>query len=158
MLLMIGVILATGMAIDFYSKARFYRVYHRINEKVISLFDRRPPEVSPESWEKAVAWAGIAAGNILFSETYTSYEAMCKFETQLDEKLKGEIGIETMHWIGKRLEETGPSGDRYMNTSIKWWKQWDRTMEKIERERKKLFRMMLTFKDRIEQSMVLCST
>ncbi|MHB0960503.1 MAG: hypothetical protein ACYC0X_31130 [Pirellulaceae bacterium] len=111
--------------------ARYNRRSHRINEKICSLQERRPANVTAESWRDCVAWASIAHCNICFSEEHTSYEAMCRFEVLLDDKLQEEIDLNTFVWIGDRLAETGPHGQRYM---AKWWEQWKTTREQAERE------------------------
>jgi hypothetical protein len=101
----------------------------RINEKICSLEKRRPADVSVDLWMNCVAWASIAHCNICFSEEHCSYEAMCKFEEQLDGKLTGEINLSTFEWIGERLSDTGPHGKGYMN---KWKKQWEAIIQKTE--------------------------
>src|SRR5690606_17197993 len=68
---------------------RYNQRSYRINQKIWALEARRPPEISEKMWSECIAWASIAHGNICFSEGHTSYQAMCKFEKQLDEKLKG---------------------------------------------------------------------
>ena len=75
---------------------------HRINEKICSLQERRPANVTAEAWSDCVAWASIAHCNICFSEEHTSYEAMCRFEEQLDDQLRGEVDLNTFAWIGDR--------------------------------------------------------
>lgn len=118
-------ILVIGFLVWFVSNAvpqiRYNRRSYRINEKIISLQQRRPENVSEQAWADCVAWASIAHCNICFSEGHTSYQAMCRFEDQLDEKLQGEVDLDTIEWIGERLAETGPHGRQYMN---KWWETW----------------------------------
>ena len=116
---------------------RYNRQSSRINHKIFALVARKPDGINTRMWEECVAWASIAHGNICFSEQHASYQAVQKFEKQLDEKPKAEVDLSTIEWIGKRLEETGPNGHRYMNTSIKWWSQWKGILEAIELEKSK---------------------
>lgn len=93
----------------------------RIGGKICSLEKRRPATVNPQLWEECVGWASTAQGNICYSEEHASYGAMCRFEQQLDEKLKEDVDLATIMWIGDRLAETGPHGQQYM---ANWRKQW----------------------------------
>jgi hypothetical protein len=93
----------------------------RIHEKIMALRDRRPASVSPQVWEECVGWIVTAQGNICFSEEDASYRAMARFEEQLDEKLKGDVDLGTIEWIGDRLAETGPRGQQYI---ANWRDQW----------------------------------
>lgn len=56
---------------------------------------------------------------------------MCHFDEQLDEKLKGNVDLGTIEWIGERLAETGPHGQQYM---AKWRKQWQDMQEQGKRD------------------------
>ena len=112
---------------------RYNRGSHRINQKILALEGRRPADVSAKLWDECIAWASIAHGNICFSEEHASYRAMCRFEEQLDEKLKEDVSLSTIAWIGERLAETGPHGQQYMRT---WRKQWELTIEQSEQESK----------------------
>ena len=108
---------------------RYYRRSRAINMKICSLEKRRPAHVSAEIWSECVAWASIAHGNICFSKEHTDYEAMCRFERQLDDKLKEDVDLTTLEWIGDRLAETGPHGQQYMD---KWREQWKSILQRVE--------------------------
>lgn len=129
-------IITAGISAWFVARAiPLIRYNHRsqgINEKIKALAGRRPANVSPELWQECVAWASIAEGNICFSEKHASYETMCRFERQLDEKLKNDIDLATIEWIGDRLAETGPHGQQYM---AKWREQWKAMQKQLKQER-----------------------
>jgi len=116
------------------SERRYNMRSQAINKKIIALESRNPKNISEKMWSECVAWASIAHVNICFSERHTSYQAMCDFENRLDEKLKTEVDLSTIEWIGKRLAETGPHGQRYMTVTVKWWKQWEGILEEIGQE------------------------
>jgi hypothetical protein len=97
-----------------------------INQKIIALEGRRPANVAPELWSECVAWASIAYCNTCFSEEHASYQAMCRFEQQLDEKLKGDVDLTTFVWIADRLAETGPRGKEYIS---RWREQLNRSLQ-----------------------------
>jgi hypothetical protein len=115
---------------------RYNQRSRRINQKIWELETRRPHDISEKMWTECVAWASIAHANICFSERHASYQAMCDFEKQLDEKLKEDVNLSTIKWIGERLAETGPRGQKYMTTTTQWWKQWDGIVEQINQESK----------------------
>jgi hypothetical protein len=102
---------------------RYNCTSRRIRERIYALDERRPANIRPQLWADSVGWAGIAQGNICFSEEHTTYEAMCRLEEQLDEKLKGKIDLGTLEWIWDRLAETGPHGQSYVSTFRKAWKE-----------------------------------
>ena len=129
-------ILVIGLLVWIGSKAvplvRYSKHSRSINEEIKALRDRRPATVSPQLWEECVAWASIAHCNICFSEEHASYQAMCRFEEQLDEKLKGNVDLDTIEWIGDRLAETGPHGQRYMTNWREQWKALQRPGKRVE--------------------------
>ncbi len=126
-------ILAVGMVAWFAWTAiplmRYNQRSSRINEKITSLRAQRPPDVRADLWDECIAWASIAHCNICFSEEDATYEAMCRFEQQLDEKLQEDVDLTTIVWIGERLAETGPHGQQYMK---KWRKQWEQMIQHAE--------------------------
>jgi hypothetical protein len=44
----------------------------------------------------------------------------------LDKKFEGDVDLGTVGWIGDRLAETGPHGQRYM---ANWKEQWKALQE-----------------------------
>ena len=115
------------------SLTRHVHCSQRIIKKIRSLEERRSATVSPRLWEECVGWAVTAHCNVCFSEEHASYEAMCRFEEQLDERLKEEIDLGTIEWIGDRLAETGPHGQQYM---ANWREQWKALQESGKREKR----------------------
>lgn len=127
-LLMVAASLS-GPASKFVSEVQHNQRIRQINDKIVALESRRPADVSPELWSKCIAWASIAHCNICFSKQHTGYEAMCEYEKELDEKLKGDIDLSTIRWIGERLSETGPHGLSYMTTRMHWFDQWNQIVK-----------------------------
>jgi hypothetical protein len=79
-----------------------------------SLPQRRPADVSPETWEVASTWASIAFHNVCFSPEHVSLRELKRFKTDLERELKKNVDLETIDWIWRRLEDTGPHGRRYV--------------------------------------------
>jgi hypothetical protein len=129
--LIVVVGLLVWIAPKWVARNKYIHCSRRINEKIKSLDERRPATIDPRLWDDCVAWASIAHCNICFSEEHASYEAMCRFEGQLDQKLKGEVDLATIEWIGDRLAETGPHGQRYMRD---WREQWKARIQQAQEE------------------------
>lgn len=129
-------VIAAGVLIwiasEIIPRSRYGNVTGRINEKICSLIERSPNGVDEKDWIECVMWASIAHCNICFSEGHTSFEAMRRFERELDEELQGHVGPDTMRWIFGRLAATGPTGHTY----IEGFKvHWTDSLSKItERE------------------------
>ncbi len=96
---------------------------------------RKPDGISEHLWEECTAWASTAQGNICFSEGHASYTWMSQFEKQLDEKLKEEVNLSTIEWIGHCLAESGPYGEEYF-ANMQWWQRWEDLVQAVERESK----------------------
>ena len=126
--LVLGAAVLIWAASEIIPKSRYGYGARRINEKICSLRERRPADVSTKLWEDGVAWASIAHCNICFSEEHTKYSEMLRFERDLDEKLKGSINLNTLKWIGERAAQTGPNGEQYM-VKVKWREQWEGTVQ-----------------------------
>lgn len=108
---------------------RYNQRSRRINQKIADLRAQQPPDVRADLWNECIAWASIAHCNICFSEGHTTYEAMVRYEENLEEKLEGDVDLTTIEWIGERLAETGPHGQQYME---KWRKQWQSMIQHAE--------------------------
>lgn len=106
-------------------RSRYGYAARRINAKIGLLGDRRPADVSEKVWEQCVAWASIAFCNVCASEGHTPYTEMSRLEHDLDEKVKGPVDVSTLKWIGERVAQTGPNGERYM-VKMGWREQWER--------------------------------
>lgn len=127
LLLFIGVVV--WVAWTAIPQMRYNQRSRRINQKIIALETQRPPDVTADLWDECNTWASIAHGKICFSEYHASYEAMSRFEQQLDEKLAENVDLSTIVWIGERLAETGPHGQQYMK---KWREQWKNMLQHAE--------------------------
>ena len=103
-------------------RQRYISRHRQIWHKLSTLYDRRPADVDVKSWGECMDWIGIAFANVCFSEGHANYTSMCRFEERVDEALRGQPDFATFVWIGDRLAETGPHGERYMK---EWRSQWD---------------------------------
>jgi hypothetical protein len=84
---------------------RYLRASHRIGMALCSLPDRRPPEIPPRAWNNALASPSIACVNV-FVPGQVRLDELERFNAELEQKLQGEVGLETLDWIMDRLERT----------------------------------------------------
>jgi hypothetical protein len=129
--LIVGICVVTWIASEIVPRSRYGYTSRRITEKIRSLRDRKPADVDAALWNECVDWAVSAHGNTCFSEEHTSYAEMHRFETELDEQLKRDVGPNTLRWVFDRLEATGPAGKRYI---AKFRDQWTDSLNAISNE------------------------
>jgi hypothetical protein len=97
----------------------FYRQIlepRQLNDKIEAHIDslalRRPPELTRQQWESAVAWTSNLHGNSLL-RFQTDTPALRQFEQRLSEKLKGKVNLETIDWIWAEYARACPGGANY---------------------------------------------
>jgi hypothetical protein len=116
------------IASEIIPRSRYGYASERIRSKIASLRERRPADVDAKQWDECVGWAVTAHCNICFSEGHTSFQEMRRFEADLDEKLKGDVGPDTLKWTLDRLAATGPTGERYI---VRFREQWADALRSI---------------------------
>jgi|GEM_PF-3895258 len=93
----------------------FRREQELANELISSLDSRRPSHTDQETWDDATRWAGIAFANVCFSDEHLTIEELRRFTIDTRQELQGEVDLDTIDWVWKRLSETGPHGKQYTN-------------------------------------------
>jgi hypothetical protein len=83
------------------------------NKLVNQLRGRRPPDVSPRTWDLAADWAVTAYCNVCFSPGHVPLDELKRFRTELEERLRATVDLATVDWIWERLGRTGPHGRQY---------------------------------------------
>ncbi len=81
--------------------------------------------VSHLEWSKLLV-DGVSVRTLLLLPIKLS---CCQQGIVVGEKLKEDVDLTTIEWIGERLAETGPHGQQYMK---KWREQWKRMLEHAE--------------------------
>jgi hypothetical protein len=109
-LLSLGLVLAGRWILHHSEYAREQRAGY---ESVLQLRERRPADVSPDTWEWATNWAITAYANVCFSPEHVSLEELKRFRADLEERLRGPVNLGTVDWIWQRLGQTGPHGLSY---------------------------------------------
>lgn len=98
----------------------YYGKNRAIARTIENLEHSIPAGVNPHQWRELTTLTGIAFGNVCFSPSHASYAEMCRFEADLDAKLREDTppDIETLRWIWMRLGQTGPHGKQYVERMI----------------------------------------
>ncbi len=92
-----------------------YARHQRAGSQLISSLEaRRPTSASPDEWEVASFWMGIAYANICFSPDHVEKSELKRFNDDLAAKLQGNVDLEMVSWIWRRLAATGPHGAQYV--------------------------------------------
>jgi hypothetical protein len=84
-----------------------------MDAQIRNLRPTQPNAIDPRVWECAHGWVVTAYCNICFSPEHTATPEMYRLQADLEERLQGEIDLETLKWIWRRLGETGPHGKQY---------------------------------------------
>lgn len=83
----------------------------RIGERIRSLHNHRPDNITPERWEESVDWAYTAFVNLPFGTRDRSL--LRDFDSGLQEKMAAGDSLKTLRWIWDELERSTPSGPSY---------------------------------------------
>jgi hypothetical protein len=94
---------------------RFQRAFQRLISDLRSLEGRKPPDVPPLVWKNAVEVTWNVSGNV-FSPGRVSTDEFERFDAELEQKLQGEVGLETLDWIWERLARTPTETGRRKGT------------------------------------------
>jgi hypothetical protein len=97
------------------------RDFRRSEGLLRSLEDRRPPEVSPETWADLVLWTRNANSNCASFRGSIEPADFTAFLDELERKLRGPVNVETIDWIWDqyvRISRAGPSYDRFRPTRL----------------------------------------
>jgi len=92
--------------------------YHRISDSVQSLAHRRPADVSRNQWSFIIGWTMNGIGNCcsvngFLNPDEQSRERFLSLPDRFEERLRGEVGIETVDWLWDELEIISKYGVRY---------------------------------------------
>ncbi|MSR59577.1 MAG: hypothetical protein EXS05_18365 [Planctomycetaceae bacterium] len=98
------------------------RDYHRISDSVESLVYRRPVDVPRNQWSFIIGWTMNGIGNCCGVDGYLnpdeeSHKRFLTLPDRFDERLRGEVSLETIDWLWDELEAISKYGPRY---SAQW--------------------------------------
>lgn len=88
------------------------RRQREIGDMVMSLVDRRPPEITRGQWGSAVAWTRNLIGNSMLLAA-DDMRPIADFQKRLQEKLNGKVDMTTIDWIWEECARLTPQGANY---------------------------------------------
>jgi hypothetical protein len=93
-------------------------IYERVEDAVESLEDRCPASIAPQKWYCAVGWTKIALGNCLCVREFLKdgqdiEEDFSRFADELERKVQGKVGPETIAWVWDEIERLSKGGKSY---------------------------------------------
>jgi hypothetical protein len=86
--------------------ARFGRLFRM-------LYSRAPQGIDYPAWDDTLQQIYMASYSSGLSESRRGVEEMGRVCDDLEEKLKGEVGPETLRWLWERFARTGKVGEQY---------------------------------------------
>lgn len=113
-------------AISYWSFVVHPRMKHaaacdRIRERIESLADRQPQDLTEKQWLLIIHWTINANGNCLVFHFDLPQKEMEQFEAEFDRRLEGDVSLETIDWIWDeyvRLTRVGQTySDKFRPTS-----------------------------------------
>jgi hypothetical protein len=95
-----------------------------VGRLLLSLHSRCPRGIPPQNWEEAVNWTATAQCNTFFSPSHASKADLDQFGRDVEDRLRGPVGVDTIEWIWDRLAETGPTGREYVERFRPEMREW----------------------------------
>jgi hypothetical protein len=84
-----------------------------VRAELTMLAKKRPANVTRKQWENVVAWTLNAHANCITYERNMPPEDMEGFETELHQRLQGEVNLATIDWIWDEIIRLTSIGQRY---------------------------------------------
>ena len=83
-----------------------------ILKTIDSLAYKRPPELTRGQWSVAVGWThNLHCNSLLF--TQGKLHDIRQFQAELEERVEGDVSMETIHWIWDQYAELTECGQSY---------------------------------------------
>ena len=116
--LIVVAILSLGLATTFYAITAPYRELNAWGQGVISQLEvsksKPPPGVDVARWDCVLGWTQNAFPNVFYTPDYiVDKPRFSEFKTQLADRLKRDVDVETIVWIWDQLALLGKNGADY---------------------------------------------
>ena len=93
------------------------RLVQRFDLCIEQLTQKRPTNVTRQQWSYVIGWTMNARGNCLTVRQWIDdYPRFRRFVEDLERKVEGNVGIETIDWIWDEIEQNSRPGKSYSNT------------------------------------------
>jgi hypothetical protein len=99
------------------------RLVRQTDARIRYLRPTEPNNINPYAWDCIHDRVVTAYCNICSSPGHPATVEMYRLRKDLEVKLGGEIGLDTLKWIWARLGETGPGGKRYIERFEPWFRE-----------------------------------
>ena len=119
------VLVATGgvwWSFSVWKRWSFLAECDAIDRVVLSWKDRCPPDVDQVYWDDACQTVQIAFTNVVYSAVVSLKETR-RLRSEIEDRDKRPITVETFEWLLMRLAQTGPQGNKYITRMQPWWEE-----------------------------------
>ena len=90
------------------------RRYKRFGVCIDKLAQKRPAHLTVTQWDSMIGWTSNLQGNCLSARSFLKDEPRFgRFVDELEKKVEGDVGIETIDWIWDEVVEISGPGQRY---------------------------------------------
>jgi hypothetical protein len=81
------------------------RLWQEACSKINSLGTRKPANVPPDQWQRAVEWTANVVGQIYCVHTFDDPEEIRRLCESLDQKIAGQVDLTTLQWVWEQCED-----------------------------------------------------
>jgi hypothetical protein len=92
------------------TQRRFYGLVEQVGNDIASLELRRPADVPPDQWKRAVDWTRNLIYQVYFSPIDSDPDSLEQLRDQLRQKLNGPVDLRTLQWIWEHCENAPRQG------------------------------------------------
>lgn len=122
---------------SFFDAVWYAQHRRKVTDLIETLENRRPAHVAPEVWDVAFGWTLTAYANVSSSNETMRLSELERFYVDLKEELQGDVDLDTLDWIWRRLASTGTSGAYYFSKFEPQYRGHVAGAEERNREKKK---------------------
>ena len=81
------------------------RLWQGACSKINSLSTRRPPNIPPDQWQRAVDWTANVVTQIYSVHTSDDPEEIRRLRNSFDQKFAGQVDLTTLQWVWEQCED-----------------------------------------------------
>src|SRR5262245_41145382 len=108
-------VLSVASALLFSTPGRRHtQTFRRLEAAIDFLRHRAPADIPAQVWEPASMWTGNACLDVCSAPESIRLDEFQRFTAEVESKVQGDVGLDTLDWMWDRLERTGSRGRRYV--------------------------------------------
>jgi len=81
------------------------RLWQEASSKISSLSTRKPRNIPPDQWQRAVDWTANVVTQIYSVHTFDDPEEIRRLCNSLDQKIAGQVDLTTLQWVWEQCED-----------------------------------------------------